>query len=126
MTGNDTDNKSIEIPGIDTESGLALFGGDISIFLCVLRSFVSDALAVIEKIRHVSEDSLKDYAITVHGLKGICSGICAEKVRKMADELELKARSGDLSGVLAMNEELIKDTGILVSEVQTFLKNMTI
>jgi CheY-like chemotaxis protein len=113
---------TINIPGVDVETGLALYGEDQDIYLSVLRSFLPNILTIIEKLRNVSEESLYDYTINVHGLKSICAGIGAEKVRGTAYDLEMKAKSGDLSGVLAGNESLLKEAAILASEVRIWLE----
>jgi len=112
----------IKIPGVNTEAGLDLYGGETDIYISALRSFLSNALTVIEKLRNVSEESLHDYTINVHGLKSISAGIGAENVREAAYDLEVKAKSGDLAGVLAKNETFLKEAEILVSDIQTWFK----
>ena len=116
------DKPRRDIPGVDVQTGLALYGGNFEIYLHVLRSFVLNAMMVIKKLSNVSEETLKDYAVNAQGLKGICASIGAEKTREAAYSAELKAKSGDLSGVLAENEELIKEAEILASGVQTWLE----
>ena len=115
-------SQKINIPGVDTETGLVLYGEDQDIYISVLRCFVPNAFSVIEKLRNVSEDSLDDYSVNVHGLKGICAGIGAEKARKAAYDLEMKAKAGDLSGVLAGNETLLKNADILAHGVKAWLE----
>ena len=110
----------IKIPGVDTETGLALYGGDQNIYIAVLRSFLSNVKNVMEKLRYVSEETLGDYTVNVHGLKGICAGIGAEKTRQAAFNLEKAARSGDLAGVLVENEVFLKETEELTSAVQAW------
>jgi HPt (histidine-containing phosphotransfer) domain-containing protein len=90
----------------------------MDIYLHVLRSFVPNALNVVEKIRTVSEETLQDYAVNVHGLKGICAGIGAEKIKDAAYDLEMKAKYRDLAGILKSNETLINDAKVLISNIQ--------
>ena len=115
-------NTSIEIPGVEVKTGMALYDGNTEIYLAVMRFFLPNAIKVIEKLRNVSEEALQEYAINVHGLKGICAGIGAEKVRKAAYDLEKMATSGNFSGVLAGNGALLIETENLVSDIQAWLK----
>ena len=112
----------IQIPGVDTETGIARYGRDSKMYIAVLRSYVSNALKVIDKLREVSKETLPDYAIKVHGLKGLSAGIGAEKVGELAYNLEMMAKYGDLAGVLAGNEAFFKELEKLVSDVRTWLK----
>ena len=110
----------IQIPGVNSEMGLALYGEDMDIYVAVLRAFIPNALTVIDKMRNVTAETLPGYAINVHGLKGISAGIGAGKISEAAQILETMAKSGDLAGVLAGNEALLKDTEKIVSRVQVW------
>ena len=116
--------SSIIIPGIDSAAGLALYGGEIDLYLSALRSFVPNAISVIEKMRIVSQESLTDYTINVHGLKSISSNIGAEQLRTEAMLLEMKAKSGDLEEILTRNNALLKDAEDLISNVQAWLAEL--
>jgi len=113
----------IQISGINKEIGLALYNRDEDIYLAVLRSFVPNAFKTIEKLRTVSKDTLPDYIIDIHGLKGISGGIGAEKIRAGALELEMEAKAGNLPGILAKNEDLLKEAEVLASELRSWLEN---
>jgi len=91
------------IPGIDEGIFNDLMDGDEDLYASVLSSYIDKTPAVLGKLATVSKETLADYAITVHGLKGACANICAEKARQMAHSLELKAKAGDLAGVQAEN-----------------------
>ncbi|MCL2026202.1 MAG: Hpt domain-containing protein [Leptospirales bacterium] len=115
-------SQTINISGVDTETGLALYDDDEDIYISLLRSFLSNVSTVIDKLRDVSEESLHDYTINVHGLKGISANIGAEKLSKAAYDLETKGKSGNLSGVLAGNNALLKDAETLASNVRAWLE----
>jgi PAS domain S-box-containing protein len=114
--------SKIDIPGVDTEKGLSLYIGDTKVYLPLLRSYVSNTPGVLDKMRNVSAETLSDYVITVHGLKGTSAGIGAETIREAAMNLEIMSRVGDLDGVLAQNDKLIKDAEIIVGNVNEWLK----
>jgi HPt (histidine-containing phosphotransfer) domain-containing protein len=114
--------KKIEIPGLNTETALQLCDGDVNIYLHSLRLYVSNMPANLEKMRHVSKETLHEYAISVHGVKGISEYIGAEELKKTAKQLEAMAKDGDLAGVQAQNETLIKYAGSLVDNIRNWLE----
>ena len=114
----------IEIPGLDVKKGLELYDDDEELYLIILRSYVKNTPDVLDKLRDVSSDTLGDYAITVHGIKGTSTNIGAEDLRKAALELELLAKAGDLAGVQAGNEAFIKKGEVLISDIRSWLENI--
>jgi HPt (histidine-containing phosphotransfer) domain-containing protein len=99
---------AIGIQGVDEGSFKDLMDGDVDLFVSVLTSFVEKTPSVINKLKIVSNETLANYATTVHGFKGALANICAEEARKMAYSLEEKSRSGDLAGVMAENGPFLK------------------
>lgn len=116
------DTVLIQIPGVDEKKGLALYDDNQKVFIAILRSFVSNTLSVIDKLRNVSEETLPDYAINVHGLKGISAGIGAEKVREAAYNMEMMAKSGNFEGILAGNAALLTEAENLLSAIKAWLE----
>jgi PAS domain S-box-containing protein len=116
------ENTVIHIPGVDTKKGLSLYAGDTKAYLSTLRSYITNTPGVLGKLRAVSAQTLPDYVITVHGLKGTSAGIGAEAVREAALKLETKSRAGDLDGVMALNDKLIRDTETVVAHIKAWLE----
>jgi HPt (histidine-containing phosphotransfer) domain-containing protein len=114
---------AIEIPGIDANSGLELCDGDMGIYLNSLRLYVSSIPASLEKMRGVSEKTLKDYSITVHSVKSMSEYVGAEEIRKTAKQLEALSKDGDLKGVLAKNEAFIKFAESIVGNIRNWLES---
>jgi len=114
---------AIEIPGVDTKSGLEICGDDEKIYLNSLRLFISNIPESLEKIRTVSKETLEKYSITVHSVKSMSEYIGAEELRKTAKELEAMAKGGDLNGVLARNEAFIKYAEGIIANVRNWLEN---
>ena len=110
--------QSIEIPGIDANYGLSLYAGMMETYLPILRSFAENMPAIVDKLRVVTEASLPDYAIKVHGLKGASAGIGAESISKRALGLEMMAKAGDLQSILALNREFTNDVETLIGEIR--------
>jgi CheY-like chemotaxis protein len=119
---DNAENSVIIITGVDTEKGLSLYGDEMDIYLTTLRSYVSNAMDVLDRIRIVSEESLPDYVINVHGLKGMSASIGAEIIREMALDLEKTGKAGDLQGIRAKNDRFIKDTENILANIKTWLE----
>ena len=112
----------INIPGVDAKMGLSLYGNEMDIYIEVLRSYVSYTPEVLQTIRNVSEETLSEYAITVHGIKGTSANIGAEKTREAAFDLEKMAKAGDLRGILEKNDNFIKETENVLADIKTWLE----
>jgi len=113
----------IEIPGINPETVLNLYDDDVEVYKYILCSFISNIPAVLDKIRVVSSETLQEYKIKVHALKGISESIGAEKTMAEAVKLEAMAKKGDLAGVLAGNGDFLEETDILVDNIRSWLAN---
>ena len=109
------------IPNVDSQKGLDLYAGDMETYLSVLESYAKNTPAVIEKLRGVTAENLPDYAINVHGLKGSSAGIGAEDIRQRGLELEMRAKAGDLSGVLKLNDVFLHDAETLTTAIKVWL-----
>ena len=85
------------VEGVDMGAALVLYGSGAAL-IPILKSFVTHTPGLISKMDGCLENSLADYAVDVHGLKGICNAICAAGTAELARELELasKERRGDL------------------------------
>ena len=120
----DIDASDINIPGVDAVLGSDIYDGEMDIYIGALQSFVTHIPAALDKLSHVSEETLHNYETAVHGLKGSCAGIGAEDIKERAYDLETKAKAGDLSGILTLNEGLIEDAKKLVSGIQAWLDGL--
>jgi len=112
----------IEIPGIDAQSALDLYDNDMEAYTTILRSFVSRIPAVLEKIRDVSSETLPDYLIKIHSLKGSGGSIGAKETMAAAARLEAMAKNGDLAGVRAENGNFLEKVGVLMGDIKKWLE----
>jgi CheY-like chemotaxis protein/anti-sigma regulatory factor (Ser/Thr protein kinase) len=106
------------------EKGLDRFGGDMELFLTILRSFAVNTQPMIEKVKSVNSANLADYAIMVHGIKGSSYAICAEEVGKKAEDLENAAKAMDIDFVKDHNPAFIKSLEELISGLTEMLDAM--
>ena len=112
------------VDGLDFKKGLERFGGDQESFFEVLRSYVLNTPPLLEKLEAAKEDSLPDYAVTVHGIKGSSYSIAAEPVGKLAEALEHAAKAGDSGFVRELHGEFLTLTRQLISELSESLTKM--
>ena len=115
------DDKDVDIPGINARMGLSLYNDDMEIFTDILQSYVKNIPFELEKLYGVCEDNLPMYAIDIHTMKGASASIGAKDLTNRAKKMERMAKSGDLSGILEMNESFIEDAGLLIENIKKWL-----
>ncbi|GHV71867.1 hypothetical protein AGMMS49928_25820 [Spirochaetia bacterium] len=91
-------------------------------YLEVLRSYSVHTPALLEKLRGMTKETIGEYTIAVHGLKGATYGICANDIAKQAETLEHAARSGDLTCIEKENGSLIKSAEGLLKRIRGILE----
>jgi len=114
-------NMVIDIPGINQGRIMDLYEGDMEIYLPVLRSYLSVIPDTLEEISKVSAETLQDYNIKVHGVKSTSDSIGAEEARKMALELEMLSKAGNLAEVQAKNGAFLQYIRDLLDNIQKWL-----
>jgi signal transduction histidine kinase/ligand-binding sensor domain-containing protein/CheY-like chemotaxis protein len=110
--------------GIDFESGTSRYG-DETLYLEVLRSYAQHTPKLLDCLRSCSEENLSEYAIAVHGLKGVSYGISADAVARRAEELERAAKTGDFETLRANNGFLIETTEALLADLNNVLAKIS-
>ncbi|MCL2269848.1 MAG: ATP-binding protein [Treponema sp.] len=112
------------IEGIDIQAGAARY--QKKVFLDVLRSFCKHTPGLLDKLHHLkkenfSEKIIDEYMVTVHGIKGSSSGICADGVAIQAEALEQAARKRDMQFIETHNGPFINDAEELLEKLRKFL-----
>jgi signal transduction histidine kinase/CheY-like chemotaxis protein len=110
-----------KIDGLNIKKGLERFGGNTTAYLTVLRSYLTNTTAILDKLRDVKPAGIPDYAIAVHGVKSSSYSIGADIVGDMAEQLELAAKSDEYEYVSATNilfidklEKLLKELKVAI------------
>jgi len=89
--------KNAPINEIDFDAGIKQFGGNAKVFISVLQSFVKNISKIIDKIpEEINAENLKNYTITIHGIKGSCYGILAKSLGDEAQTLENEGKADNL------------------------------
>jgi HPt (histidine-containing phosphotransfer) domain-containing protein len=117
-------NFPVQLDGINLQKGFERFGCNMDSFLQVLRSYVVNTPPLLEAVRAVREDTLSDYAITVHGIKGSSLGICAEQLGAKAEALEKASKAGDLDFVKNNNPAFHEAAEKLIAGLSEMLDKM--
>jgi signal transduction histidine kinase/DNA-binding response OmpR family regulator len=122
----DTKNGSgvldgVEIDGIDLALGRERYNNEAA-YLGVLRSYHVHTPALLEKLRSLTRETLSEYTVVVHGLKGSSYGICADTIGKMASDLEAAAKASDYERVKAANGALIETAELLLLDLGSLLQ----
>jgi signal transduction histidine kinase/CheY-like chemotaxis protein len=107
--------------GLDYARCLERFGGDEDSTLRALRSYFTGTHALLDRIRAPSAQTLRDYTITVHGIKSSSLGICAGPAGEAAEELERAAKAGDLAFIGARNDAFLKTLETLLAALGALL-----
>jgi signal transduction histidine kinase/DNA-binding NarL/FixJ family response regulator/HPt (histidine-containing phosphotransfer) domain-containing protein len=112
------------IEGFDIERGLEMVDGDEESWLEVLHSYVQHTRSTLESIKNPAEETLADYTITVHGIKGASYSLGAGKVGKLAENLERAGRAKDLEFVRAHTAEFIEEAEKLLAGISELLDSI--
>ncbi|MDR2434832.1 MAG: response regulator [Treponema sp.] len=118
----------ILVDGIDLAAGKERYGEES--YLEVLRSYSIHTPALLEKMRKLTKaplegERIRDYIITVHGLKGSAYGVCAGETAKLAGGLEHAARNGNLRFIEANNGRFLESSETLLQNIRNLLEEIT-
>ncbi|MDR1470698.1 MAG: response regulator [Spirochaetaceae bacterium] len=103
---NEADDSGYDFPMLDMESAIQNFV-ETSVFINILKKAVLNLPPMLEEIKNPTAETLKDYAVKIHGLKGAVYGIYYKEGGDIAATLEKSANEGDLDAVLALNDDFI-------------------
>ena len=120
---NQADEEKIHgIEGLNWQAGLNYFAGNRDAYFSVIRSYIDDTARIITRICNVTEETLADYAILVHGIKGSSYGIEAREIGKQAEELEHAAKAGDFQFVSQNTPFFVENAQKFLGVLSTLLK----
>ena len=122
---SDKRNFRHTIPGLNMRRGIKHFGGNEETYLSVLRTYAKETRSLLDTIKEVRAETLNNYAITVHGIKGSSRGIFATVVGTRAEDLEKAAKAGDIGFVKAHNPAFLEVTKKLVTGIEEALSKET-
>jgi hypothetical protein len=77
----------------------------------------------LDKLRVVTEKTLPEYAIDVHGLQSISGWICADGIQVRAANLEALAKMDNFAGVTTLNKTLLTETENFINNLRDQLED---
>jgi len=116
--------ENVMIPTLNIHGGIRRFGGDEETYLDTLRSYAANTAPLLAQLQTVNEQTLTDYAIAVHGIKGSSRSICAGPTGDLAEDLEEAAKAGDFPFVTRYNDSLIELTRNLIHNIQHLVETI--
>ncbi|MDR0355956.1 MAG: response regulator [Deltaproteobacteria bacterium] len=118
--------RNWEIEGVELAEGLQRLAGDGTLFLEVVEAFVRFTPRVLDQIRGGPHaESLKDYAVAVHGVKGSCFNLGAREVAGMAEGQEASAKAGRLEEVQAGHPSFMAKADKLLGSLNALLEHVS-
>ena len=118
-----------DIEGMDFEEGIERFGGNAKLYVKIIRTFVDKIGGHLDTLNGLMSEpggagKLEAYSIEVHGVKGSCYGISANKAGDMAKELEMASKAGNIEAVLGGNERFIAEVNELAGKLRVLLAEL--
>jgi CheY-like chemotaxis protein len=110
----------VSIVGIDMQAGVERYSGE-EVFEGILKSYMQHTPGLLQKLKMLSPETLKDYAVTVHGLKSASYGIFADDIGKQAEELEALSKAGNYDEVNKRNESFVSSAQKIIDDITNVL-----
>jgi len=121
-SGNETGAEPADgIQGLDMQRGIERFDGNEKTYYKTLRSYAASTLSALNEIGSVDEDTVSDYKIKVHGIKGSSYDAQANEVGRLAEELENAANNFDLDFIHKHHPAFQELARKLVSDIGSML-----
>jgi CheY-like chemotaxis protein len=115
-----------KIPGIDFAEGVKRIGNREAAYIRIITSYATSLPDLLTKVRNFSTETINDYTITVHGIKGASYGICANDLGKQAEALEMAAKQGSIETILAKNDGFILNAEKLVADISKYIASLQV
>ncbi|MCL2176280.1 MAG: hypothetical protein FWB73_09585, partial [Treponema sp.] len=110
-----------KIDGLDIEKGLLRYEGDAEVYLRLLRSYAASVRTLLNAIGEVNKNTLDNYRIRVHGIKGTSLDVFADSIGNEAKNLEDAAKSGDLNYIQKNNPAFTEAAWKLVNDIENMI-----
>jgi CheY-like chemotaxis protein len=88
--------KLINVKGLDVAKGVEWYQDNEASYLKLIKAYVVNIVEKLKSVEVVTMDTLPDYNIRIHGIKGVNLFVFAEELGQQAQKLEEAAIKGDL------------------------------
>ena len=117
MTTTDDILADTRIEGLDISEALGRLNNSSKVYMRIIHSFAQNMPKLLDDLLEVTEESLPNYAIRVHGIKGSCYGIGAVACGDAAFALEKASKAGDWITVARENDAFVASVKKLIEEL---------
>jgi len=115
---------TLNVPGIDIKKGIERYGGDVESYYKILRSYAANVRSMLDDILLVSSETMPDYTIKVHSIKGTSADVFADRTAKMAKALEDASREENIDFILENNLQFINKTTKMISKLEAAISEI--
>jgi signal transduction histidine kinase/CheY-like chemotaxis protein len=116
--------RTKRIPGVNLEKAWESFDQNDEILSEILQSYAENTPPLLKEMRARAENSLSEYAIIAHGIKGSSYAICAQSVGEQAEALEHAAGNGDLPFVRRNSASFFGAVEKLTADISAALSSL--
>jgi len=113
-----------EISGLNIAKGLVRYNFDDKTYLKILRSYAASVRSMLDVIESPGENTIDDYKIRVHGIKGTSLDIFAEQVGADAKSLENAAKARDMDFIKENNPAFLEIAWKLVYDIESWIQSL--
>ena len=113
--------KGKTVPGLNINKGVKRFGGNERSYLEILRAYTANTKKILDSIGTITEENLKSYVITIHGVKGSNYSICADRLGDLAKKLEFAAKDNDLDYVHEYSPPFMEASWKFINNLESML-----
>lgn len=115
---------AFEKAGINIDDGLVYTGGNMDIYMSILKTLSSEYDNYVHNLTtSLEHDDMTNYGIYIHSVKGALASIGAGNLSDFAKELELKAKSNDNSFVHTNAPEMLARFKVLITAIRSILES---
>ncbi|MCL2146894.1 MAG: ATP-binding protein [Synergistaceae bacterium] len=116
------DSETIKIEGVDVNKGIAAVGGKIKNYFNTLSVFHEDGTQKIKDIVICLEkEDLALYTTYVHALKSATANIGATTLSKVAENLEIAGKNGDMDFIETHGAQFLTNFEALLDNIKAVL-----
>jgi HPt (histidine-containing phosphotransfer) domain-containing protein len=121
---HDRESESVRAE-FDSDELLDRIDGDRSLFMDIVRIFLQETPTLISALGAGVDTGNADVVEkTAHAIKGSCAMISAKRLERLAHELEIMGRNGNVNGADAVYHRLVECFDALKRIMVSFLEKM--